>query len=433
MGYSAHLVLQFGGGMNRSMGIAVLLIGLMAGSAAWGQSGEQGLDIERFKPSLDSQGLILTEAGQGEKAGDLNMIFLLHYSHRPLVINDSDGNYLRSLVDDRLAGSFVLSMGMFDWLTVGVEVPATFWQEGESIDATGVDQGLAGAGLGDIRVSPKFTLLRQADHGISIAFLVPISLPSGDEGAFMGSESVTAMPTLALSLSFLDELVLVALNLGSWLQGEASYADLDTSHELFYRAGLKLNLGDWSLMGEGAGAARIETIGKNKPKETPLEWLLAVRFHAPWDLHFTLGGAVGTLPGWGTPNFRGFFGLGWSPRTHDRDEDGLNDEQDRCPDEAGPRENDGCPWQDSDGDGLTDDKDKCADKPGPRENKGCPWGDADSDGLLDNVDACPKQAGPADNKGCPWGDADGDQVLDNVDKCKDEPGPAQNGGCPWGD
>lgn len=421
--------------MNRSL-IGLAVVGWLSAAAgmAQGQTALEGLDIERFKPSFDSQGMVLTEAGQGERAGDLNLGFYLHYSYRPLVLRNADGEILRSLVDDRLAGSFLISMGMFDWLTVGVEVPATLWQTGVSLDATGVDQGLASAGLGDIRVSVKLTVLRQEKHHISMALVVPLTLPSGDDGAFLGSESVTAMPTLALSRSLADDLLLLAINLGSWIQGAASYGDLEVGHEFFYRVGAKLNLGPrWSILGECVGGARLESIGKNKPKETPLEFLVATQIHAPGDLHFSLGGAVGTLPGWGTPNARAFFGLSWSPREHDRDEDGLADDQDRCPDEAGPRENDGCPLTDKDSDGLTDDRDRCPEQPGPVENNGCPWGDKDADGVKDNLDRCPDQAGPADNQGCPWADTDGDGVTDNNDKCPEVSGPAENNGCPFAD
>lgn len=392
-----------------------------------------GLDIERFKPALDSQGLVLTEAGQGETAGDLNLGFYLHYAYRPLVLRDAGGDHLRSLVDDRLAASFILSMGMFDWLTVGVEVPAVLWQEGELFGGDSGGTGLAAAGLGDIRVGVKLTMLRQQQHGVSLAALLPLTLPSGDERSYMGGETISAMPGLALSRTLLDGMLLLAVNLGAWVQQSAGLGALKAGHELYYRFGAQLNLDDWSLSGEGVGGARIESIGSNQPEETPLEWLLAVHYRTPWDLHLTLGGAVGTLSGWGTPHTRAFFGLAWSPRVHDQDGDGLADDQDRCPAQAGPRDNDGCPWQDSDGDGLTDDRDGCPQKPGPVDNRGCPWPDGDQDGLADNADECPQQPGPAANKGCPWGDADGDGLTDNVDACPAEAGPAANKGCPFPD
>jgi len=59
----------------------------------------------------------------------------------------------------------------------------------------------------------------------------------------------------------------------------------------------------------------------------------------------------------------------------------------------------GCP--DTDGDGVTDASDKCPKEAGPASNGGCPVLDADKDGVPDLDDACPSVAGPASNKGCP--------------------------------
>ncbi|SHG37074.1 Thrombospondin type 3 repeat-containing protein [Flavobacterium fluvii] len=114
----------------------------------------------------------------------------------------------------------------------------------------------------------------------------------------------------------------------------------------------------------------------------------------------------------------------------DTDEDGVLDKEDKCPTEAGPVENKGCPWPDTDKDSVVDKDDKCPSVAGPSENQGCPWGDADSDTVLDNVDACPSVAGPVENKGCPWPDTDGDKVLDKDDKCPNEKGLVANAGCP---
>ena len=118
------------------------------------------------------------------------------------------------------------------------------------------------------------------------------------------------------------------------------------------------------------------------------------------------------------------------PKTKDRDGDGVIDKLDDCPKEAGPAENNGCPWGDADGDGVLDNVDKCPNEVGPKENDGCPIIDTDGDGVIDTVDECVNVVGPAENSGCPWTDADGDGILDKDDKCINEPGVKENGGCP---
>lgn len=111
----------------------------------------------------------------------------------------------------------------------------------------------------------------------------------------------------------------------------------------------------------------------------------------------------------------------------DRDMDDIQDSMDDCPDDPGLAEFNGCP--DRDGDKIMDKEDACPDQPGPRETNGCP--DRDRDGVLDSEDLCPDKPGPADHKGCP--DTDGDGLYDNEDKCVDDFGPLDNFGCPYGD
>lgn len=123
----------------------------------------------------------------------------------------------------------------------------------------------------------------------------------------------------------------------------------------------------------------------------------------------------------------------------DRDNDGIPDKDDKCPDVAGITANMGCPEaKDTDGDGIMDDQDDCPDAAGPSITKGCP--DKDGDGIVDKYDKCPDVAGIKEKDGCPEAekevadisvaDADGDGVPDKEDKCPTLPGLKVNKGCP---
>lgn len=116
------------------------------------------------------------------------------------------------------------------------------------------------------------------------------------------------------------------------------------------------------------------------------------------------------------------------PLIKDKDEDGIVDSEDLCPDKPGPLLTKGCP--DKDGDGIADQEDRCPDQAGSLENHGCPVLDRDNDGIRDEDDQCPDQAGPIQNKGCPLFDKDDDGVLDVEDKCPDVPGLKKYHGCP---
>jgi OmpA-OmpF porin, OOP family len=116
------------------------------------------------------------------------------------------------------------------------------------------------------------------------------------------------------------------------------------------------------------------------------------------------------------------------PVVLDRDGDGVNDADDKCPDVAGLAALQGC--ADKDSDGIADGDDKCADVAGLAKYGGCPIPDGDGDGVNDEEDKCPTVKGLARYQGCPIPDTDADGINDEEDKCIDKKGTAANQGCP---
>lgn len=117
----------------------------------------------------------------------------------------------------------------------------------------------------------------------------------------------------------------------------------------------------------------------------------------------------------------------------DKDGDGIADKNDKCPDQPGTVANKGCPViapKDTDGDGITDEEDKCPAVPGSKKYNGCPIPDTDGDGINDEEDKCPTVAGYGRYGGCPIPDSDNDGVNDDEDKCPTVPGIRENNGCP---
>jgi len=128
----------------------------------------------------------------------------------------------------------------------------------------------------------------------------------------------------------------------------------------------------------------------------------------------------------------------------DGDDDGFDNRDDLCPDEAedfdGYRDDDGCPDLDNDADGIVDTRDSCPDdaedRDGYRDEDGCPDPDNDGDGVVDARDACPDEAedqdGFQDGDGCPDLDDDQDGVPDTSDNCPGTPAGVIVGidGCP---
>lgn len=130
----------------------------------------------------------------------------------------------------------------------------------------------------------------------------------------------------------------------------------------------------------------------------------------------------------------------------DRDGDGVNDEQDNCPDvpnasqanNDGDAQGDACD-PDDDNDGVPDTIDNCSlvVNPDQADNDGDGLGNAcdpddDNDGILDTVDNCQFASNPdqADHDGDGIGDVcdsddDNDGILDTVDNCQFAANPDQ--------
>ncbi len=112
----------------------------------------------------------------------------------------------------------------------------------------------------------------------------------------------------------------------------------------------------------------------------------------------------------------------------DRDNDGIVDSLDFCPDVAGLTAYQGCP--DSDQDGVSDNHDKCPSTVGIEKYHGCPIPDTDGDGINDENDSCATVAGLLKYHGCPIPDSDNDGINDEEDSCVNEAGVAELHGCP---
>ena len=100
----------------------------------------------------------------------------------------------------------------------------------------------------------------------------------------------------------------------------------------------------------------------------------------------------------------------------DTDGDGIPDKDDDCPTVAGLAKFKGCP--DTDEDGVPDNKDKCPDTPKgcPVDATGCPL-DSDGDGIIDCEDKCPNEKGSKENNGCPdWVSIDLSTLYFDLDK-----------------
>jgi outer membrane protein OmpA-like peptidoglycan-associated protein len=453
--------------------VVACVVGLLCAGAAMaqGEPAATTVPLDRFRAPIDDRGLGTTEGGG--IAGHLGMQggLVLNHAVNPLVVRDERGAIVAPIVAHRLAGDLLFTIGLFDVVSLGVDVPLMLLQLGGDVpanlqEAVGVASGLSAIGVGDVRLVPKVRLLREDRHGVSLALIPTVTLPTagglrfGDEVSFAygadylgeGPGAVAFIPEVALSTTIGG--LRPAVNLAYRLRQPTRLFDtFPIDPEFVYRVGVGYDvatvapaLSSLLFFGEVFGATSdrnpfglVDGSDQTLVRlQNPLEVLVGARWRTPAGVALEGGVGTGLRPGFGTPDVRAFLGVRLAIENRDRDGDGIDDDDDACPDDAedrdGVQDGDGCPDPDNDGDGIPDGSDRCPDRPedidGFEDDDGCADDDNDGDGITDASDACPDVAGRPEWQGCPPPDSDGDGLTDDVDACKDTPGLREKNGCP---
>jgi OmpA-OmpF porin, OOP family len=438
---------------------------MTAGVAA---ADDGAVDIQLFRPAVDSRGYFTRNASSVLDHKDISLGLMSNYALRPLELEAADGRkfFVDHLVTAHLAGA----VGLWNFAEVGLGLPFTIWN-----GSVTPDSGEPGEqGIGDLALHTKFRILRVPVFPIGIGALLTFRFPTGSDHELMGEGQFIFEPTLIIDREFGRGLLRIAANVGGRFRpNERTFVDTsvpaDTgtcpqdpglscgtdlqvvipTSELTYGAGLAIGLvrRKLELVGEIYGSHADQ--GSSDLPLSPVEALGGFKVYLAERSFFAIGGGAGLNEDFGSPDARAFIGFTFEPSVGDRDRDGLTDDIDKCPsdpeDHDGWEDGDGCPEPDNDGDGIYDVNDKCPDEPEDfdrfKDTDGCPEVDNDKDGLVDTKDKCPNIPETFnsidDEDGCPDADTDGDGFADNKDKCPLEPenfnGFQDTDGCPDSD
>jgi hypothetical protein len=415
---------------------AALGVSCLCARAVWADP-VPSLDLRGFQPSTDPAASLYLEPTATPGHLKWNVGAWASYAHRLVTVTDASGKEVAVPVQNQFSMDYDLGVGLGDRLAFGLSLPTIVYQDGTNehlIDAT-----LPHTALGDLRLNLKATLLPGGElGGFSVAALAAVTLPTGNARSYTAEQAATG------EVRLLSELRLIAIavraSAGVKVRGaEQTFVGETFGHELPWGLGLMLrpqalgidDKGRWEWTLEGHGALAI-TPKFGSQAQSPAALALSARY-TPGAVSLIAGAEMPLDSAVGVPNVRAVLGLGWAPRVHDQDNDGIPDDVDQCPelaeDKDGFEDSDGCPDFDNDDDGVPDESDRCPtekeDVDGFEDEDGCPDPDNDHDGILDAVDACPNEAGapstdPKQN-GCPERDRDVDGIPDSRDKCPTKP------------
>ncbi len=433
--------------------------------------GKTEMDLQRFKPTINLNGLIMTETADHLKPFDFGGMLYLHYDREPFLMKDSGEGV--SVLENIVQGDFLFVFGLPLNFEVGLHIPISLYSSGSNPFDGG---DFSKAAIGDIQLVGRYILPEVVDS-LGMGFSLKMSLPTGDTQSFNGNPGVALIPQFFIDYLVMPEL-LFAFNIGYIVKKNEVIKNLEQNDEILFRLGAKYSItSDTSVFGEFFGSFQSASPFEKK-EETPLEFLLGAKHYLVENVCLTGGGAIGISPGAGTPLFRVFGGVGYipkatprktpKPRNPDVDGDGICSswlseksqldihssvckDVDKCPndpeDKDGFQDEEGCPDADNDGDGVCDSWvsekglakkyssicksiDKCPndseDMDGFEDEDGCPEADNDKDGICDplvvekglmkeyanvcsGIDKCPEEAEDKDG----FEDEDGCPDADN--------------------
>ena len=463
-----------------------LLVSVLLPRVASAQEGT----LNRYRPSP-----VITDdwhLSRPTDHGHLRISAQLHldYANDPLVYEmvagDRDSESL-SVVEHQLNATAGFAIGIIDRLVIYAGLPVTLVMNGADA-AEVMPLGAApadGAGLGDLYLGVRARILGEAQDTFGLGAQLTATFPTSGSD-YRGDPFLTVHPQLLAELRPLEDTrgFRLVFNVGALFRegtgGTAS--NLEFGNELTF--GFGANYPVWiaeddpnmhvDVNAQLYGSSTFALIGEEKA--TAFEGTIGARLFHSNGLVAGVGGGLGLARGFGSPDARILALIGWGTpapgEVGDRDQDGLRDDVDECPDEPedmdGFEDGNGCPDPDNDGDGILDGPDECPNEPETvnevddadgcpdevgdqdgdgimdpqdecptdpedvdefEDENGCPDPDNDGDGVLDDPDRCPMEAGPVENHGCPDTDRDEDTVVDRHDNCPDEPGPVENHGC----
>jgi outer membrane protein OmpA-like peptidoglycan-associated protein len=454
--------------MKMKTALIALLTSILG--VAQAQSTNETFDFELFRPSADHYGYFAVPSAATLGHLQVGGGFWVNYQNDPIILVSEDvriapknaevvGDNGEGIVDDRMTGNVQIGFGLSRYFSLSVDAPLVLWQDGylpnkNIVRVDNVPDRLVVSGIGDVRVTPKVVALDRDRLPIGMSVAMPVGLPTGNGGSFLGEEGVSLTPTTIFEFS--DGPIRSrkysfrsAVMAGYHVRPGAQIRDVPINSAVVYGVAMGLHSSIMEIIGEFHGS-----IWGDRAAQQPAEVLGGVKVLAGEYVSLNFGGGMGVLPGLGSPDWRIFGGVSvapsFDPNMRDTDKDGIMDAMDRCIREAEDLDNfqdeDGCPDKDNDADGLLDTVDRCPlqpeDEDGFQDGDGCADPDNDKDGILDVSDRCPNEPesnnGYQDEDGCPDTvpvlDTDGDGYNDDVDRCpydaEDFDGVEDEDGCP---
>ncbi len=283
------------------------------------------------------------------------------YTYRAFSIVQADGRrstLVRNLWTADIAGDIVIAGG----LRLGLSFPMALFEDGhDTLIGTSAIVAHQGAAVGDVRIAGDVYAYGDQSSPLQVAVGVAAYLPTGDRAAFMGDGTARVHPRVLLTGR--TRALVWGARAGYMLRPHEEFlGGVELGSEAVFGGSFGLQHGALTVGPELLASTVISSKSGPFTKETTaVEALLSAHHDVARTVIAGVGLGTRITEGLGAPTFRAVLSFEYMPaqrfKAPDRDNDGVPDEIDRCPDVPGcdPHEP-GCPMPpiDTDGDGVPD-------------------------------------------------------------------------------
>lgn len=298
--------------MNTIRTLALVALSFFSSTAFAQSTGVSGFDALNLKMPTDGSGIVSLFGSKALAQGVPHFGLNLSYNYH--LISMTQNNIPRWLVEYVYAGDFVAAIGLFDFMSLGAEVPFAFY-ESVTNNATGINY--KEASLGDVRFDLKFRILEDKSWHPGIAIIPSVFVPSGNVDDFTGNTGMRYQGLLVVDKDFGP--VYLVLNAGFRFVQKKTVITRVIDDELLYGLGVAIPLPVWnnglSVLIEGRGSSVVRDLSKHT---SSLEAIGGLRKTFQNGLRVDLGGSGGIIKAMGTPAFRVLLGMGYTMPTKDR-------------------------------------------------------------------------------------------------------------------
>jgi outer membrane protein OmpA-like peptidoglycan-associated protein len=413
---------------------AIVLVGLLAPAlcgVAHADPPRSGVRLDGLQPASPDSSFFRAEGPHKKQIGitEVALGAGIDFAEAPLraVIIDNAGktdSYGKAInvVDRALVLRIAAALTPVYWLRFNLQAPfALFEQSSVAPGTSKLGQTIvppSAPGIGDLRAGLHFRPLDT--ESIDLVFGGQFWAPVGSTAAYMSDGRLRGEVDLAVAgqVGKLLYGCTVSISPGFFIPRDGDR--FATSCGIHGLATPNLSLGiepSFALFRDLRSSLKSGSVQRVDAFTFHVEPLAAIRFkYEGFAAALSAGPGIGDAPG--AAPFRAMLQLSYQidgkpkpppadpGKPTDLDVDGIPNERDACPEEAGLDNPDaklrGCPIVDTDGDLVRDEEDACVNSAGTKSKEakanGCP--DSDNDLLPDPIDSCKNEPGAAPN-GCP--------------------------------